>query len=718
MPHGHCFLWTPSLLWSYVLSDGVIGLAYYSIPVALWYFVRRRTDLPFSWMFVMFAMFIFACGTTHLVAIWNIWQPIYWLDAAIKIVTASVSLAAAVLVWPLMPRALALPSPSQVEQVNRELTREVTERRRIERDLQNLNQQLEQRVAERTVALQTANQELHRQIDERKQIERSLRESQRLLQAVADNSAAIIWVKDLEGRYLLMHGNYEKLFGLSRSEIIGRTDHELMPAEQADIFRAVDQQAVIARAPVQAEEAAFHDGEARTYLSVKCPLWDDRGEAYALYGISTDITVHKRAEQERTRLAAIVESSDDAILSMALDGTIDSWNRGAEKIYGYAADEIKGSNLSLLVPDDRREELDQLFAQVRLGESVTDYETVRVRKGGDRFSIALTISPLRDATGRIIGISGIGRDLTVRKRAEEELHIAAITFQMQEGIMITDHHARIERVNRAFTQLTGYGADEVVGRTPALLKSGRHDQAFYASMWKTLGDEQYWQGELWNRRKDGQVYPVRMTISSVRAADGQVTRYVASFADITHQKAAEAQLHRLAFYDPLTELPNRRLMLERLRQAFAASARNGQHGAILFIDLDHFKALNDTQGHDIGDQLLTQVAGRLRACVRDDDSVARLGGDEFVVMLEDLGQEQEAAVIRTEVVAEKIRKAIAQPYVIGGHAYESTSSIGIAVFFGHAESVDEMLKRADAALYRAKAAGRNTLQVFGRAGRA
>jgi len=833
MPHGHCFLWTPALLWTYVLSDGLIGLAYYSIPVALWYFVRRRTDLPFTWIFVMFAIFIFACGTTHLMAIWKIWQPVYWLDAGIKMVTASVSLATAVLLWPLMPKALSLPSPGRLRQVNRELTREVAERRRVERDLQELNQQLEQRVAERTAEMQTANQELRRQIDERKQVERSLRESQRLLQAVADNSAAIIWVKDLEGRYLLINGNYENLFGLRRDEILGRTDYELMPAEQADIFRAVDQQALVARTAVQAEEAALRSGEARTYLSVKCPLWDDTGDPYALCGISTDITEHKRAEQERSRLAAIVESSEDAILSMTLDGTIASWNRGAEKVYGYAADEIKGRNLSILVPNDRRDEMEKLFARIRQGESVTDYETVRARKDGNRINISVTMSPVKDAAGRIIGASGIGRDLTSRRRlearfratvesaptamvmtdaaglillvnaeteelfgysreellgrevevlvperyrtqhphlrarfltspetrrmgagrdlfglrkdgsefpveiglnpletdegplvlaaivditerkqAEEELRIAAITFQTQEGIMITDCSARIERVNRAFTRLTGYSAEEVIGRTPALLKSGRHDHAFYENMWGALGHENYWQGELWNRRKDGAVHPVRMTISAVQASDRRVTHYVASFADITHHKQAEAQLHRLAFYDSLTELPNRRLMLERLRQAFAASARNGQHGAILFIDLDRFKTLNDTKGHDIGDRLLTQVASRLRACVRDDDSVARLGGDEFVVMLEDLSNQQETAATRAEAVAEKIRKAIAQPYAIGGDEYHSTPSIGVTLFFGHTETIDEVLKRADAALYRAKAAGRNMVRFF------
>ena len=352
---------------------------------------------------------------------------------------------------------------------------------------------------------------------------------------MADNSAAIIWVKDLEGRYLLINGSYEKLFDLRREEIIGKTDYELTPAERADIFRAVDQQALATGTVVQAEEAAFHDGESTTYLSVKCPLCDDKGEPYALCGISTDITEHKRAEQERSTLAAIVESSEDAIISVTLDGTIESWNRGAEKVYGYAADEMKGRNLFILVPADRRDEQRKTLERIRQGEGVTDYETVRVRKDGERIDISLTMSPVKDAAGQIIGASGIGRDITERKQAEEALRIAAITFQTQEGIMITDRSTRIERVNRAFTTLTGYSADEVIGRTPALFKSGRHDQQFYHEMWEALGRENYWQGELWNRRKDGEVYPVWTTISAVQASDGRVTHYVGSFADITHR---------------------------------------------------------------------------------------------------------------------------------------------------------------------------------------
>jgi PAS domain S-box-containing protein len=480
MPHGHCFLWTPPLLWTYVLSDSLIGLAYYSIPVALWWFVRRRVDLPFTWMFVMFAAFIFACGTTHLMAIWNIWQPVYWLDAGIKAVTATVSLATALLLWPLMPKALSLPSPGRLEQANRELTKEVAERRRVEQELQELNEQLERRVSERTAELQTANKELRQQIDERKQVERSLRESQRLLQAVADNSAAIIWAKDLEGRYLLINGSFEKLFDLRREEIIGKTDYELFPAEQADIFRAVDQRVLAAGTAVQAEETAFHADKPITYLSVKCPLRDDRGEPYALCGISTDITEHKRAEQERSTLAAIVESSEDAIISTTLDGTIESWNRGAEKVYGHTADGIKGRNLSILVPADRCDEPANILERVRHGESVIDYETVRVRKNGDRINISLTASPVKDAAGRIIGASAIGRDLTARKRLEARFR--ATVESAPTAMVMTDASGLIVLVNAETEKLFGYGRNELLGQEMEVLVPER-----YVSSTRTCG---------------------------------------------------------------------------------------------------------------------------------------------------------------------------------------------------------------------------------------
>ena len=243
-------------------------------------------------------------------------------------------------------------------------------------------------------------------------------------------------------------------------------------------------------------------------------------------------------------------------------------------------------------------------------------------------------------------------DISEKKRAEIEQRIAAIAFEVQEGITITDAEKVILRVNRAFSEITGYSADESIGRKPSFLSSGRHDTAFFAAMWESIGRTGAWQGEIWNRRKTGEIYPEWLMITAVQDDAGRVTHYVGTFADITARKAAEEEINSLAFFDPLTGLPNRRLLLDRLKQALASSTRNESYGALLFIDLDHFKNLNDTLGHDIGDLLLQQVAKRLTTCVREGDTVARLGGDEFVLMLEDLSGNIREAANHAEVVGE------------------------------------------------------------------
>lgn len=307
---------------------------------------------------------------------------------------------------------------------------------------------------------------------------------------------------------------------------------------------------------------------------------------------------------------------------------------------------------------------------------------------------------------------GFIADITSAKATEEELRIAATTFLTQEGIMVTDARGVILRVNPSFSAITGYRPEEVVGRTPAVLKSNRHDVAFYTAMWGELHSKGTWQGEIWNRRKSGESYPEWLTITAVNDANGKTTHYVGAFQDITARKAAEDEIRNLAFYDPLTRLPNRRLLLDRLQQAVAASSRNGRYGALLFLDLDNFKTLNDSLGHDIGDQLLIEVAGRLHACVREGDTVARLGGDEFIVMLEDLSEASGEAVMRAEIAANKILSALNQTYHLSGQEYRGSSSIGIALFRGRDVNVDELLKRADMAMYQAKSAGRNTLRFF------
>jgi diguanylate cyclase (GGDEF)-like protein len=231
-------------------------------------------------------------------------------------------------------------------------------------------------------------------------------------------------------------------------------------------------------------------------------------------------------------------------------------------------------------------------------------------------------------------------------------------------------------------------------------------------MWDDIENNGHWEGEIWNRRKSGEVYPSWSSINRVCDSAGTLHYFVGMFSDISKRKEAEAQIHQLAFYDPLTELPNRRLLIERLQQAFSVGARSGQHGAVLFIDLDNFKTINDTKGHDTGDLLLAEVAKRLNACVRDGDTVARLGGDEFVVVLESLHAASADAATQADLVAEKIHEALSQPYRLVNYDYHTTPSIGVVLFLGHQESMDDVLKHADTAMYQAKTAGRNTIRFY------
>lgn len=307
---------------------------------------------------------------------------------------------------------------------------------------------------------------------------------------------------------------------------------------------------------------------------------------------------------------------------------------------------------------------------------------------------------------------GTVQDITAIKHSEDEIRIAATAFESQEGMIITDAGQRILRVNAAFTRISGYNLEDVSGRTPALFKSGRHDQAFYQAMWESIAAKGSWQGEIWNRRKNGEVFPEWLTITAVKNSSGRITHYVGALTDITLRKSAEDEIRNLAFYDPLTRLPNRRLLLDRLHQALASSARSGRQGALLFLDLDHFKTLNDTLGHDIGDLLLQHTAQRLATCIREGDTVARFGGDEFVVMLVDLSTIHEQSLVQAETIGEKILTALSQPYDLSGHEYRNTASVGVTLFSNHQATPLELLKEADLAMYAAKATGRNTLRFF------
>jgi len=290
--------------------------------------------------------------------------------------------------------------------------------------------------------------------------------------------------------------------------------------------------------------------------------------------------------------------------------------------------------------------------------------------------------------------------------AELRLYASVFTNAF-EGMIITDSEARIAAINPAFTAITGYALGDVIGRTPAILASGVHDRSFYARMWDQLATTGQWAGEIWNRRKDESVYPEWLSISAVGDDPANPDHYIGIFSDVTDRKEAEARIQHLAHHDALTGLPNRLLMNDRINQAIHRARRHGEKFALLFIDLDRFKLINDTLGHEVGDALLVQVAERCHQVVRESDTVSRQGGDEFVVLLAGLNAAQEARHI-----AQKLTKALSRPYLLDNHELAVTASLGIAMYPGDGESSSELMRNADAAMYRAKSEGRNRFEFY------
>lgn len=317
-------------------------------------------------------------------------------------------------------------------------------------------------------------------------------------------------------------------------------------------------------------------------------------------------------------------------------------------------------------------------------------------------------APVINDAGTLLGTVGFFRDITDRKMAEAELHIAAIAFESQEGMIVTDSTSTILRINKAFTRITGFSEQEAIGKKMKLLRSGVHDTHFYSNMWETIQQSGSWQGEIWNRRKNGEIYPEWLTITAVYDEDDSITHYVGNMIDITTRKAIEQQVQHLAHHDPLTDLPNRALLNDRLHQALAQARRDNEMLAIMYLDLDDFKPVNDSLGHDVGDLLLKEVATRLLSCVkRQSDTVSRMGGDEFVVLITDVEQQRDI-----ELIAENIVNSLSLPFIIEAHNVNISASLGIAIYPQSGTDSISLMKNADNAMYEAKNAGRNCFKIF------
>ena len=426
-----------------------------------------------------------------------------------------------------------------------------------------------------------------------------------------------------------------------------------------------------------------------------------------------DVLTQPLQEAEQALQKALRELS--GILNTAVMGItllrhrkIDRCNRRMEELFGFGEGQMTGCSTRIWYNDDETWEFvgQDVYAELAAGREAFR-ELWFKRQDGSSFWGRLAGRAL-DPSDVYAGSVWIIEDLTTDIAEREELLLARKVFEVNsEAIMVSDSHNRIVRVNAAFEAITGYRESEVLGRDPKLLGSGRHDSAFFQTMWHTLRDDGYWEGEIWDKRKDGSEYPKWVHINTIRDSDARISHFVAVFSDISERKASEERIRYLAQHDALTGLPNRFTLSVHLEHALARAERAGEKIGLMFIDLDNFKTINDTLGHAVGDLLLCEVARRITSAVRKADIVARIGGDEFVVVLESAHLPGDAGM-----VAQKILERMSEAVPVDGNELHTTPSIGIAIYPDDAANSEDLMKNADVAMYHAKSAGRNNYQFY------
>jgi diguanylate cyclase (GGDEF)-like protein/PAS domain S-box-containing protein len=469
------------------------------------------------------------------------------------------------------------------------------------------------------------------------------------------------------------HVAYERL-GYRREEMLGRHIAEFNSPQYAEKAAQIMAQ-IRAQGHASFESAHVRKDGTVIPMEVSSMLIELRGEPM-FYSISRDVSERRKFENElaarEARYRAVIETSADGFWVVDMQGRLVEVNDAYVRLSGYRREEL----LAMRVPDlEVRERPEETAAHIEmiLREGHDRFETVHRRKDGSTWPVEIVTNYWPEVGGYLFVFA---IDITERKRREEDQKLAAAVFQnIGEALTVTDAQNRIIAVNPAFTQLTGYTPQEVIGNNPNMLSSGHHDSEFYRQMWQSLEQTGQWQGEIWDRRKDGSLMAEWLTISTIYDADGKVDRRVALFSDITKKKQSEEVIWRQANFDALTQLPNRRMFHERLEQEIRKAHRTEQGLALLFIDLDHFKEINDTLGHHFGDELLMEAARRITACVRESDAVARLGGDEFTVILADLADDA-----HVERVAQDIMGRLSAPFSLGSERAYVSASIGITLY--------------------------------------
>jgi diguanylate cyclase (GGDEF)-like protein/PAS domain S-box-containing protein len=549
-------------------------------------------------------------------------------------------------------------------------------------------------------------------ITERKEAESKLALSEEQFKLIAENTSDGIVVFNAKNQVVYESPAYLKQMGFADGKsartpeaIYALTHEDDRDALFARIYQAIEakQDSLTYQYRLKHKEGHFiwREDSARF-------MYDDSGKHTGTYVVCRDITERKKTQQLLETNKNILDTTHDGFWLVDEFGKLLMANKAYADLTGYSIAELTGMHLSQLEANEQSlEEVEAHIAKI-IAEGSDTFETKHRHKDGHLIDIEISTSFLRETRQFAV----FAREISARKKSELELRIASTAFESLEGILITDADGIVLRVNQAFTETTGYTAEDIVGKTPRILKSGRHDAAFYQEMWRSLSETGRWEGEIWDRRKNGETYPKWLSITAIKLHDGTVSNYVATQTDISARKSAEEAVKHLAYFDALTELPNRRLLNDRLQQAIATTNRTGKAGAILFIDLDNFKSLNDSMGHEVGDILLQLVAQRLIASVREGDTVSRLGGDEFVVVLEGLSEKEADAATQAELIGLKILTALQQPFVLVSYEHWSTCSIGASLFKNQPQLIEDLLKQADIAMYQAKKAGRNTLRFF------
>jgi diguanylate cyclase (GGDEF)-like protein/PAS domain S-box-containing protein len=529
------------------------------------------------------------------------------------------------------------------------------------------------------------------------------------LDAVLETVAALIVMFDRDGRIVRFNRSCETLSGYSSVEVTGKVIWELLLPEN-------EHSAMQARIELF-EQGQHHANYQNHWLNRNGEMhvidWSDTvlygptGHIEYIVATGVDMTALQRSNERALMFERIVSAANGHLSFVDTNYIYRAVNKDYLVAHGLEYDQIVGMHVADLLGQRIFEDIKLRIDRSLNGETVS-YQGWFDFKGQGRRLMDVSYAPARDEAGNVLGIVVNARDISEQSMAESERRLAAKVFQSAgDAILITDSKGIIIDVNPAFSTITGYSREEVLGQNPSIGKSGRHDLAFYKEMWSNLLQSRHWEGEVWDRRKSGEIYPKWLKINAVTDATGQINHYVGLFSDISEQKAEADALQRMAHHDPLTGLPNRTLFYDRLSQAIVQARRDERRVAVMFIDLDHFKEINDSYGHDIGDGVLCAVAERLLSCVRESDTIARMGGDEFTAILTDVG-ELAAGV----TVANKMLQVLERPITIGDIDITMSCSIGISIFPECCSTTAELVKCADRALYDAKHGGRNRYVIF------